>query len=376
MTATDSPAPSPTPATQQLVLLGAGLAHLQLLAQLATQAIAHTEVTLVAPQPRPVYPGMLPGFVAGHYALEDTSIALEPLVQRSGIRWVQRSVVAMDAQQQRLRLDDGSTLSYDWLSVNTSPVQDRDQLEQALPGSREHGMFLRPMEAFCALWPRVVDMGSSRPLRIAVIGAGAGSIELALAARRRLPNAAVTLVCGSAPLLSHFPGGLQQRLSAVLKRHNVTVLQDTALAITTAGIQLGCGAELACDVPLLTTGAQPPRWLADSGLTLDDHGFVAVDGHLRSTSHSRVFAVGDVGTRASRSSIRTGQVLATNLAAAISGLATKPHPAPATSLLLLACGGKYAVGSWRGLGAQGRWVWWLKNWLDRRFVARFAAPTR
>ncbi len=371
MTATESPVPSPTPATQQLVLLGAGFAHLQLLVQLATQAIPNTEVILVAPHPRPVYPGMVPGYVAGHYAMEDCGIALEPLVQRSGIRWIQHSAVGINAQLQTIQLDDGNTLPYDWLSINASPVQDRDKLEQLMPGAREHGMFLRPMEAFCALWPRVVDMGSARPLRIALVGTGAGSIELALAARHRLPNAAVTLVCGEAPLLANFPPALQRRLLAILKRRNVTVLQDAALSITVAGIQLGCGAELACDVPLLTTGAQPPLWLADSGLALDEHGFVAVDEQLRSTSHNRVFAVGDVGARTGRPSVHTGQALALNLVAAITGTASKPHLALSPSLMLLSCGGKYAVGSWRGLSAQGRWVWWIKNWMDQRFVARF-----
>ena len=382
MTAIASQTPAPRQKTQQLVLLGAGHAHVQVLAQLAAQPLAGAVVTLVSPNQRLVYCGMVAGFVAGHYPLDSCVIPLEPLVQRSGIRWIERSAVGLDAQKQLIQLDDGSTLPFDWLSVNAGPVQDRERIERDLPGAREHGLFIRPMEAFSNLWPRVVEMGEARALRIAVIGAGTGGIELALAARHRLPNAAVTLVCGKEPAGAVHSVKVQQRLLAVLKKHKVTVLQDVAVSLKAGSVQLGCGADLACDVPLLAMGAQAPQWLAGSGLALDSAGFLAVDMYQRSTSHSRVFAAGDVSTRMdrplARSGIyasRAGAALAHNLAAVVAGSALTPHQPPATTLNLLLCGGHYAVASWRGFSAQGWWVWLLKNWIDRRFVARFARPS-
>lgn len=374
------PAP-PTQKTQQLVLLGAGHAHVHVLAQLAAKPLSGTVVTLVAPNQKLVYSGMVPGFIAGHYPLESCVIPLEPLVQRSAIRWIEGNVVGMDAQKQVIQLDDGSTLPFDWLSVNTGPVQDRERIEMALPGAREYGLFVRPMEAFCTLWPRVIAIGAQRALRIAVVGGGAGGIELALAARHRLPNAAVTLVCGEKPPGAVYPPKVQQRLMAMLKRHRVTVLQDVAVSLKADSVQLGCGANLACDVPVLAMGAQAPHWLAGSGLALDNEGFLAVDMYQRSTSHSRVFAAGDVSTRMDRPmarngvyAVRAGPALAHNLSAAVAGLALKPHQPPQVTLNLLSCGSRYAIAAWGGISAQGRWVWWLKNWVDRRFVARFARP--
>ena len=379
MTAPASPAPSPPARTQQLVLLGAGHAHLQVLIQLAAQPLPGTAVILVTPHPGQLHSNMVPGFAAGHYTLDNCTTALEPLVQRSGIRWIQRSAIGVDAQNQSIQLDDGSTLPFDWLSVNTGTVQDRDKLERNMPGAREHGLFLRPVEAFCALWPRVVELGNTRPLRIAVLGTDAAGVELALATRHRLPSAAVTLVCGKEPPGANFPPAVQHRLLAVLKKRKVTLLQDVALSLTAQAIQLGCGADLACDVPLLATRTLAPSWLAGSGLALDAQGFLAVDMYQRSTSHSRVFAAGGVSKRAdhplargSAHSARAGTSLAFNLAAAITGAALKPYKPSGRHLHLLSCGGKYAVASWGGFSAQGRWVWWLKNWMDRRFVARFS----
>jgi NADH dehydrogenase FAD-containing subunit len=350
---------NPAHRPRQLVLLGSGDAHLHVLATLAAQPMSGVQVTLVAPHPRQMVSGMVPGFIANHYPLEDCVIPLEPLVKRSGIRWLQRSVVAVDAQAQTLALDDASTLHFDWLSVNTAPVQNREAMERAIPGAREHGLFARPIEAFAALWPRVAEMGDARPLRVAVIGAGAAGIEMALAVRHRLPTASVTLLSGPGLAGASYPQPVQQRLMAVLKTRKVTVLQDVAVALKAGAVQLGCGADLACDVPLLATG----------GLALDDQGFIAVDTYQRSTSHSRVFAAGADAARA-------GPALLNNLSATTTSGALQPSEPPASPLQLLACGDRYAIASWGKYSAQGRWVWWLKDAIDRRFRARYTRPAQ
>ena len=366
---------------RQLVLLGAGHAHVQVLAQMAQSPWAGAQVTLVAPYDRQLYSGMVPGFVAGHYALDDCVIPLEPLVRRSGIRWLQRSVRAVDGQAQTVTLDDASVLHYDWLSLNTGPVQDRALIEHSMPGAREHGLFIRPIEAFGALWPQVVAWAQSKPLRIAVVGAGAAGIELAMAVRQRLPNAAITLLCGDTPIGAGYTARVQARLKAALLKRKITLLHDSAAAVRPGEVELQSGATLACDVPLIATGAQAPAWLLESGLALDPQGFVAVDACQRSSSHPQVFAAGDVSTRMDRPlarsgvyAVRAGPVLAMNLAAAVAGRPLTEHQPPAQTLNLLSCGDRYAIASWGKYSAQGRWVWWLKDWIDRRFLRRYREP--
>lgn len=363
---------------RQLVLLGAGHAHVQVIFHLAEHPLVGARITLIAPYPRQLYSGMVPGFVAGHYAMDDCVIPLEPLVRRAGIRWLHRSVKALDAPTCTVELDDGSALHYDWLSVNTGAVQNRAVIEQTMPGAREHGLFVRPIEAFGALWPKVVELGLQKPLRIAVIGAGAAGIELSMAVRHRLPNAAVTLLAGQLPVASNYTPQVQQCVLASLKQRSITVLQDVALALDGSSVRLGCGADLACDVALIAVGAQPAPWLADSGLALDAQGFIAVNASQRSTSHPQVFATGDVSTRMDQPlarsgvyAVRAGPALATNLAAAVAGQPLKAHMPPLKTLNLISCGDRRAIASWGNFSAQGRWVWWLKDWIDRRFVAKF-----
>ena len=363
---------------KHLVMLGAGHAHVHLLSTLAAQPLASVQITLVAPYPRQLYSGMVPGFVAGHYALEDCVIPLEPLLAKNGVTWLKRSAVGLDATTRQLTLDDGSTLAYDVLSVNTGPVQDRAKIEQIMPGARKHALFMRPIETFGALWPQVVTLSESRALRVAVIGAGAAGLELAMAMAQRLPTSSITLISGLAPVAANYPLAVQQRVLQALKQRHITVLPEQAVGLQAGEVLLANGARLVCDVPVIALGGQAPAWLAGSGLARDEQGFIAVDACQRATGHPEVFAVGDVSTRVdlplARSgvyAVRAGPALLANLTATITGTPPRPHLPPARTLNLLSCGDRDAIASWGPYSAQGRWVWWLKDWIDRRFMARY-----
>ena len=362
--------------SKHLLLLGAGHAHLQILR--AALPRPGLRITLVSPLPNPIYSGMVPGFVAGLYTLQECSLGLQPLLQRSGVQWLARSARKIDAERNQVLLDDGSVLGYDWLSINTGPVQNREQIERSLPGAREHGLFVRPIEGFCALWPRVRELGAERALRLAVIGAGAAGIELALALRQCLPGSAVSLIAGPDPVGHNYPMVVQRLIHAALARRRIVLLPDSASAIRQSELVLLSGASLACDVPVIALGAQAPPWLAGGALALDPQGFVAVDACQRSTSHGNVFAVGDVASRSDlrlpRSgvqAVRAGPALWANLQAVVAGQAPRPYHPPLHTLNLLSCGDRRAIANWGNWSAEGRWVWYWKNWIDRRWVASF-----
>ena len=364
---------------KKLVLLGAGHAHVHVLSTLAAKPLPGVQVTLVAPFPRQLYSGMVPGFVAGHYTLDECVIQLEPLLKGTDITWLPRSVTALDANARTVTLDDGSTVDFDWLSVNTGPVQDRQKTDALMPGAREHGLFVRPIESFGALWPQVLEMAQSKPLRLAVIGGGAAGIELCMAVRQRLPKASVTLINGSGDLAASYPEGVRQRVGQALKARGIVVLLERASRIQAGEVTLESGATLACDVPLIATGAQAPAWLATSGLTLDEQGFMAVDAFQRSPSHDHIFAAGDVSTRIDQPlprsgvyAVRAGPALLTNLTAVLAGVPPVAHLPPKNTLNLLSCGDHYAIATWGDYSAQGRWVWWLKDWIDRGFIKRYS----
>ena len=370
---------------KHLVLLGAGHAHIHVLEGLAKRRPANLRITLVAPHQGQLYSGMVPGFVAGHYTLDQCVISVAGLLARCNAQVVVGSAASINAEAKTLTLQDGQSVAYDLLSLNTGAVMDRKKIEAAMPGAREHALFVRPIEAFGKLWPQVADAALQRCIHLAVVGAGAAGLELAMAAAYALSRphyvsgSRVTLVTGGAEPGQSYPSAVQRRIRAALKRLHITVLQDSCVGVMKGEVALGSGATLACDMPLLAVGAQAPGWLAGSGLALDAHGFVSVNRFQQSTSHAQVFAAGDVASRVdaphSRSgvyAVHAGPPLLRNLLSALAAQPLAFYQPPARTLNLLSCGGRYAIASWGPFSVEGAWVWRWKDRIDRRFVRRYS----
>ncbi len=349
---------------RQCVLVGTGALHVQLLAHLAAHPLAGMQVSLVATQPQPMYPELVSGLVSGLYTDDKLRVDLVPLAKRAGIQWIKRNIVSMDAQQQNLVLNDGSVLHYDWLSIDSNPMLERARIEQAMPGAREHGLFVYPLEAFASLWPQVEALGTQRALRIAVIGAGNMALELAMAVRQRLPTAAITLLSGPENVGNHLPAKLQALLVASLKRRSITVVPDLAIGFSPGAVQLACGAALSCDVPLVALPSQCTPWALESGLATNAQGRMDVDAFQRSTSHPQVFATNGPCPA-------TGAQWAHNLSAAMAQQDLQVHATPNSTLQILSCGDGSALGSWKQHAGQGTWVQWVKNIRDRRALAKY-----
>ena len=367
---------------KRLVLLGGGHAHVHVLRALASAPLTGTEVVLVTPFLRQMYSGMVPGLVAGHYTADQCAIPLAPLAHAAGVRLIEGSAEGLDAAVRRVPLAGGEAIHYDVLSLDTGAVMDRDRL----PGAREHGLFVRPIEHFLARLEDLLQRAARRQLGIAVIGGGAAGVELALALRHRLgqgglPPTRITLVTGGPPPLAGYPAGVIRRMQRVLTARGIGIVSDTCTAVEAAALVLGSGARLPCDAALVATGAEAPAWLAGSGLALDERGFVRTGATLQSLSHPEVFAAGDVATRADAPhaksgvyAVRAGPPLALNLRGFLNGAELQPHRPQQRTLNLISCGEKRAIAAWGGWSAQGRWVWWWKDRIDRSFVARYSAP--
>jgi pyridine nucleotide-disulfide oxidoreductase family protein len=346
---------------------------------LARAPLRGVEVTLVTPLPRQAYSGMLPGWIAGHYSRADLEIDLEPLARRAGVRLLIDSIGAMDANRRCVALSDGRHFEFDLLSLDVGSEIDISWLEML----QDRLLPLRPLGEFLERWPGVMEAARHHPgHRVAVVGAGAAGVEIALAVRHAFDRERIGgEVCLVAPrekfLTGHGPG-TRKRIEGWASRVGV-MLHDGHAVGTRDGLLLPDGSEIPADCVIAATGAAPPSWLKVSGLRLDEQGYVAVDAHHRSLSHSRVFAAGDVCSRQERHfarsgvhAVRAGPMLANNLAAALSGGRFRQYRPRRRSLYLLACGPRSAVVSWGNLSAGGAWAWRWKDRIDRRFVERHA----
>ena len=368
----------------RLLLLGGGHAHLSLLQRLRSEAPKGWQVTLVSPHPLQIYSGMLPGWVAGHYALADCAISLAGLCERAGIAFAQTAATALDLEHNEVPCADGERRRFDLVSIDTGP----EPALFALPGATEHALPVRPIEGFIAGWPGIVRRWNERgdPFEVAVVGSGAAAVELAFAIRfrARREDAAgvrVSLVGRDAePLVgtAGSVGSVGRRVLRLLQARGMHWRGDsTAAQILPGSIRFERGAALPFDACLVATGAAAPHWPRAAGLATDDAGFIRVDRTLRSVSHPQVFAAGDVAAYADARpksgvfAVRAGAALAGNILAACNGAALTEWRPQRRALYLVSTGDCRAIASWGEWSASGRWVWTWKNWIDRRFVQRY-----
>ncbi len=364
---------------KRLILAGGGHAHLHVLKALAARHWQGVEVLLVTPYLRQIYSGMVPGWMARHYALDQCAAPLEPLARAAGVRVLQETVTGIDAAQRLLRTSASGEFSYDVLSLDTGAQVD----SSCLAATGAALLPIRPLEEFVLGWSRQVELAKQRgTASLVVVGAGAAGVELALAARYRVArevgaeNVQVSLIAGSGLMPGH-GAGIVRRVRKALREHGVVEVSGYA-AGSPEGVLLDNGATIAADAVIAATGVHPHAWLAGSGLELAGDGFVAVADGQRSVSHPEVFAGGDVASRVDAPhaksgvyAVHAGPVLARNLERALSGQDPVPYLPQKRTLYLLATGPREAILSWGGLSATGHWVWRWKDWIDRRFMSQY-----
>ena len=350
---------------KRILLIGAGHAHLAALRSLAGKALFGARVTLVTPWPEQIYSGMLPGLIAGHYALEEVLVDVAGLAGRAHAELVRGSVQALDLAAKVARLADSTEIGFDLVSINVGSAIDR-----SIPGSAVRALALKPYEGF------VAELNEKTVARVAIAGAGAAGMEIGMALRHR--GAQVTLYSGPSSLSP----GLAERLPGVLRRMGVDYRPGMPVdSIEPGPVVLSGPSSQDFDLVLLATGAVPFEWPRRAGLQSDERGFVLVDPMLRSVSHPYVFAVGDCATlrdaplpKAGVYSVRQGEILAENLRRDATDQPLVRFKPRRRALILLSCGGRYAIAERGGWSAQGGWVWRWKDWIDRRWLRSLNAP--
>ena len=110
---------------RELVLVGGGHAHVQVLRRLAMDPPLRTRVTVVVDTPIAVYSGMVPGFVAGQYRREELEIDVLPLARRAGARVILAPMTGLDTRRRRIRLAGRPSIPFDVASLDVEEVEGR-----------------------------------------------------------------------------------------------------------------------------------------------------------------------------------------------------------------------------------------------------------
>jgi selenide,water dikinase len=261
-------------------------------------------------------------------------------------------------------------------------------------GADDFATPVKPITRFNQRWLALlekVQQLTQGVLRIAVVGAGAGGVELLLSMQYRLRNELISR--GRNPELLQFH--LLTAGSSILPTHNTRVRRKFARVLVGRGVQVHLNAEvtrvepgrLLCasgqvveaDETLWVTQAGGAPWLQGTGLALDAGGFVRVNDQLQTLTDPAIFAAGDIAAmqdhpleKAGVFAVRMGRALADNLRLSVQGRALRAYRPQSRWLALISTGNRYAVASRGALGFWGDWVWRWKDGIDQRFMRKFS----
>ncbi|MEM7327705.1 MAG: selenide, water dikinase SelD [Pseudomonadota bacterium] len=361
---------SAIPISRDLVLLGGGHTHALVLLKWAMQPLAGVQVTLVNPDVKAPYTGMLPGFVAGHYTRDELDIDLVKLARQAGAKLIVDRAVGIDVQNRRVHLSNRPDIAYDTLSIDIgigSPVGTGNSDEAKIIPAKPLGPFA---DQWALLLSRIRDSGFEP--HISVIGGGVAGVELALAMAHRLKRlqahtAQIEILESGPTILRGLNSSTRGTLLRALAAANICIRTDHD-ALTNPP---------EADFIVSAAGASPHTWLQQTDLELDA-GYIRVDRYLRSETVPDVFAVGDCAhlshaprPKAGVFAVRQAPVLFENLRAHLSGRPLKRFTPQRSYLKLISLGGKSAVTDKWKVGLAGSWVWRWKDRIDRAFMRKF-----
>lgn len=369
----------------RLLLLGGGHAHIEVLKALARHPENTLDAHMLTPNPRQIYSGMLPGWLAGDHDLDACTIDLARLARAASVHLHTTTASCIDLSGLAVHCADGSLHRFAQLSINTGS----SGLLQAWPNNHDHILHVRPTSHFVDRWPKLLAHLQRRGAGgcLTVVGGGAAGVELSLAIRRwfrRTSMAAprMLLVGAHALPMGGFPERARTYALRALLEADIEWLGDRRVRdVSPYDLVLHDGRRICFDACLLCTGAAAPAWLRESGLAVDRDGFVRVDKHLRSLSHPQIWAAGDIAAlhvdrpRSGVYAVRAGEVLADNLRLANMGQPLRSWRPQHHALNLIKLGARRAIGAWGGITWTGAYPADLKDRIDKRYIRMHGAPS-
>lgn len=368
--------------SQNIVLVGGGHSHAILLRMWQKNSLSQVRLSLLSDTEKAPYSGMLPGHVAGIYSYEETHIDLPHLAQLTEAEFYQDQAIGLDLNKKQVLCLNRPPIPFDQVSldIGSTPAIAK------VPGAKDYAIPAKPVPIFLKHWYsflEAVEKSPKHPRNLAIVGGGAGGVELALNMQKRLERMSasvkISLVQRGKELLPDKGKWVRQHLETLLRQREIQLyLGETVTEVFPDKIMTESGLTLETDIVFWVTQASAPQWIKKSGLATDEKGFILVNDYLKSVSHPFVFAAGDIATlknhprpKAGVFAVRQGKPLFENLQRTVLGKSLKPYRPQKYYLSLIGTGDQSAIASWGIWGFHSSLLWRWKDKIDRQFMEQF-----
>lgn len=369
-------------AKNAIVLLGIGHTNAHILKSWKMKPVDDCQLICVSNFPIATYSGMLPGVLAGQYPIEAMEIDLVRLCASANVRLVIGEVTGIDDQHNRITFANRPDLAFDVLSIG---IGSRPSFEGITIDDDSPVVSIKPMQTFKQrLENRFHQLSDREEVSIAIVGGGIGSIEIAFCLERFLQTKNETkfklkLVAGKSGVGAGVLDATRQRVLDRLAARSIEVVQGQRVQrIGATQLTLSDGEQVAADIVLWATNAVGPELLQRFDHPKDGRGFLLTKRTLQTKSSKNIFAVGDSGTiegagldKAGVYAVRQGPVLWENLQRALQDRPLQDYRPQTDYLKLINTADGRSIAEYKGRSFYGRWCWWLKDRIDRNFMAMY-----
>ncbi|MFM6191575.1 FAD-dependent oxidoreductase [Planktothrix sp.] len=380
---------------KKLVLIGGGHSHAIALKKWGINPLSDVKLTLITNVIKTPYSGMLPGYIAGFYSFDQCHINLQSLAQFSQAQFVLDQAINLDLENNIVICKNQASIPFDLLSIDIGSTP----TTVTIPGATQYTIPLKPISEFLQYWHQLIDeiqQNYQQKIRLAIVGGGAGGVELAFNIHSRLTqiyqqanqplnNIELHLIHQGKRLLADRPISLSQKVENLLRNRQIKLhFNETVSQIDQSqnqGKKIHCqsGFTLECDRIFWVTQASASPWVKKTELATDEKGFILVNHYLQSISHPQVFAAGDIATmvnnprpKAGVFAVRQGQPLLNNLKRSLQDQPLKPFIPQQEFLILIGTGDQKAIASKGKLNlGSSSLLWRWKDYIDQKFMKQF-----
>ena len=363
------------PITNDLVLIGGGHSHLSVLMKLSKKPLNGNRITLITNEIDTPYSGMIPGYIEGIYSWRDSHIDLYRLCLKLNVRFIHAEVERVSAHEKEIYFKDRPKIKFDVLSINTGIQSNNREIK----GAAKYCLPVKPISKLANNFLNKITNFKS----IAFIGGGAGSVELALAIKKRFLNInqdiKITIITGKRGLLSTFPQKTKLTSLKTLEKFKIDIIEyKRVLEVKPKQIILSDKSMLKIDKAILSTNSMTPKWLAKSDILLTKDNYILVNKSFQ-TNYKYVFASGDVIDfnnqnlkKAGVFAVRSGKPLAINIKKFILGKKLVEYKFNKNYLALIGTSKRSAIATKYNLTFNSRFFFYLKKYIDQNFIKKFS----
>ena len=366
---------------KHLVLAGGGHAHMVTLANIRLLRDLGHQVTVIGPSEHHYYSGMGPGMLGATYEPKDIRFATKQLVEEQDGAFICDSIVGIDPEIRRLHLASGQAVDYDVVSFNTGSGIDLPKIV----GDDATIYTVKPIERLYEARQQIKVQAEDHAVTIGVVGGGPAGSEVAgnlcqLVSKIKTihPKTKISLFAGHR-FMARFPEKVRSKSRQLLEENGVLIHEYGYLqSIKDNTLIFDCGITEHADFIILATGVHPSPFFRQAGIAGGADGGLLVNRYLQSPHYPEIFGGGDcisfephpldkVGVYA----VRENPILFHNLKAYLQGEELIPFD-PGGDYLLI-----FNLGNGQGV-LRKKWLFWsgtlafkIKDWIDKKFMARF-----